>query len=50
MVANITHWCTPYVQTVQDIFILFKGPYPSYFVLKFGNNQDMAQNVFLQRS
>ena len=34
MVANVTR---SHIQTAQDIFILLKGPDPSYLVLKFGN-------------
>ena len=37
MVANVTHLCMSHIQTTQDIFILLKGPDPSYLVLKFGN-------------
>ena len=52
MLANKTHSCTSHGQTAQDIFTLFKGPNPSYLVLKFGGNYlssnwDMTQNVNL---
>ena len=53
MVANDMCSRTSYVQTVQGIFCLFKGLYPSYHWLKVGNgltssNWDIAQNVILQ--
>ena len=55
MVANVTRSCMSHIQTVQDIFILLKGPAPSYLVLKFDhilpfNNWVVAQSVILQRS
>ena len=44
-----------HIQTAQDIFILWKGPAPSYLVLKFDNilpvnNGVVAQSVILQGS
>ena len=30
MVANVAHSCMLHIQTAQDIFILLKGPAPSY--------------------
>ena len=55
MVANVTCSCMLHIQTAQDIFILLKGPAPSYLVLKFDNilpvnNWVVAQSVILQRS
>ena len=43
-----------HIQTTQNIFILLKGPAPSYLVLKFDNilavnNWVVAQSVILQR-
>ena len=52
MVANITHWHTSCVQTIEDIFYSLKCFYSSYLVLISSNilpisNCDMAQNVIL---
>ena len=38
MVAFVTCSHTFHIQTAQDAFDLFKGPDPSYLVLKFGDN------------
>ena len=37
MVANVTRSCMSQIPTAQDIFILLKGPAPSYLVLIFDN-------------
>ena len=49
--CNIMPWCSSHVTFINT----FKCPYLSYLVLKFANvllssNQDMAQNLILQRS
>ena len=54
MVANVTRSCMSHIQTTQDIFILLKGPTPSYLVLKCDNilpvnNWVAAQSVIFAK-